>query len=93
MVNFYLSLSTMLVFLGYGYGFWQNRQLLRKNIQKALWNSAVVPKEENSRKTGFLARINTTRREFQKKTGLADENCGQRRIWGRNVRQRGVRPQ
>jgi hypothetical protein len=35
-----------------------------KNIQKALWNSAVVPIEENSRKTGFLARINTTRREF-----------------------------
>jgi len=27
MVNFYLSLSTMLVFLGYGYGFWQNSLL------------------------------------------------------------------
>ena len=86
MVNFYLSLSTMLVFLGYGYGFWQNRQLLRKNIQKALWNSAVVPTEENSRKTGFLARINTTRRELPGKPdlqmkivvkgGFGDGTCG-----------------
>jgi hypothetical protein len=86
MANFYLSFSTMLVFLGYGYGFWQNRQLLRKNIQKALWNSAVVPTEENSRKTGFLARINTTRRELPGKPdlqmkivvkgGFGDRTCG-----------------
>jgi hypothetical protein len=36
----------------------------------SLWNSAVVPTEENSRKTGFLARINTTQREFPGKPGL-----------------------
>ena len=41
-----------------------------ENIQKALWNSAVVPIEENSRKTGFLVRINPTRREFPGKPGL-----------------------
>jgi hypothetical protein len=36
----------------------------------SLWNSAAVPIEENSRKTGFLARINTTRREFLGKPSL-----------------------
>ena len=35
-----------------------------------LWNSAVVPIEENSRKTVFLARKIKTRREFPGKPDL-----------------------
>ena len=54
----------------------------------SFWNSAVVPTEENSRKTGFLARINTTRRELPGKPdlqmkivvkgGFGDGTCGKR---------------
>ena len=51
-----------------------------------LWNSAVVPIEENSRKTVFLARKIKTRREFFEnldlqinlvvKGGFGDGACG-----------------
>ena len=37
---------------------------LTDGVRCFLWNSAVVPIEENSRKTVFLARKIKTRREF-----------------------------
>ena len=40
------------------------KEELTDGVRCFLWNSAVVPIEENSRKTVFLARKIKTRREF-----------------------------